>query len=204
MFLVLARDENDGIGRFGSIPWTCTADMDTFRVITTHTHHPNKTNLVIACHTTRQNMPPTLRGRCLVTLNRDGSYETPDASCDTDQRFLIGGKRAIETYLATGNTFTCIILTRIHGAYGCDVSVSDSDLALDTYRVYAKKRIDGATVYVYVPTLPIKDQIIVPSGLVDAGLVPDETQYLDLVREIITTGERRDDERTGAGTYAVF
>jgi len=205
MFLVLARDENDGIGRFGRIPWTCTADMDTFRAITSHTNHPNKTNLVIAGHTTRQNMPPTLRDRTLVTLNRDGSYETPDASCDTDQRFLIGGKKAIETYLATGNTFTCLILTRIHGVYGCDVCVSDSDLALDTYRVYAKKRIDGATVYVYVPTLPINDQQpIVPSGLVDAGLVPDETQYLDLVREILTTGERRDGERTGTGTLSVF
>jgi dihydrofolate reductase/thymidylate synthase len=201
-FLILARDQNDGIGRNGQIPWWCPDDTELFRAITTHTN-TGKRNLVIAGHRTRQSMPATLKDRVLVTLDRDGEYRLPDdtTDADVDQVFLAGGKAAMQTWYDQNPLPECLILTRIDGSYDCDVTVTDEDLWLDEYRVYATKRLDGATTTVYVLD---EGEITLPSGLEAAGLRHDETQYLDLVREILETGEVRQNERTGAGTKSVF
>lgn len=168
MHLIIARDERDGIGLDGRIPWWCPDDIDLFRIVTTHTATPDKSNLVIAGHVTRQSMPQQLNGRVLVTQDRDGLYELPDdvTEADIDQKFLVGGKRAIQTYLATNPLPDSLILTRVEGEHDCDISVSDAELHLDKYSVYAEKRMDGATAHVYVH----RDRDIrVPSGLDAAG-----------------------------------
>jgi len=174
MFIILARDNQDGIGLEERIPWWCPDDTNLFRVVTTHTNdtaNPYKKNLVIAGHVTRKSMPQELNNRVLVTQDRCGGYTLPDGvtEADIDQKFLVGGKRAIRSYLATNPLPDSIVLVRIDGSHGCDVSVSDTDLHLDKYRLFAEKDMNGATAHVYV----LRDHsVCVPSGLEVAGFVP--------------------------------
>ncbi len=209
MFLIIARDENDGFGKGGRLPWVCLDDIQLFRDITSHTPHPTKSNLLIAGHTTRQSMPRTLRRRILVTSNRDGTYQLPSgvSKTDIDQVFLIGGKQTITNHLQSNPPPTCIVLTRIHGVYDCDVTITDAELGLGRYRIYAKKRMTGATVYLYV-LVSARDQSasvpVLPTGCAPVGLLPDEMQYISLIRSILENDEDRTIERTGMGTKSIF
>lgn len=205
--LVIARDEQNGIGRDGRIPWCAPDDINLFRVATTTTDDPSKKNLVVAGHRTREEMPIVLKNRHLVTLGRDASYAPPPGveARDIERTFLVGGRAAVLAFYKRYGLPTCLVLTRIDGVFECDVRIDDDELWLDQYALYAKKRLDGVTAFVYVlrgTTQPIAS--IVPPGVRAIGIVPDETQYLDLVHDILANGERRDDERTGVGALSVF
>lgn len=115
-------------------------------------------------------MPTTLNNRVLVTMDREGGYTLPDdvSESDIDQKFLVGGKRAIERYFETNDLPTSMVIVRIDGSYGCDVRVSDADLHLDRYRRIARKDMLGATAHLYV--LKSSDMRI-PSGIEEAGFI---------------------------------
>ena len=202
--LVIARDEHNGIGRDGRIPWVNKSDIDAFRIVTTTTTEPAKKNLVIAGYRTREEMPVSLKNRHLVTLGRDASYTPPYGveARDIEHTFIVGGRAATLAFYKRYGLPTCLVLTRIDGVFDCDVHIDDDELWLDHYALYAKKRLDGATTFVYV--LRGSTASVIPPGVRAAGIVPDETRYTDLVRDILEHGERRDDERTGVGALSVF
>jgi dihydrofolate reductase / thymidylate synthase len=202
--LVIARDEHNGIGRDGRIPWVNKQDIDIFRIVTTTTNDPTKKNLVVAGHRTREEMPVSLKNRHLVTLGRDASYAPPPSieARDIERTFIVGGRDATLAFYKRYGLPACIVLTRVDGVFDCDVHLDDDDLWLDHYVLYAKKRLDGATTFVYI--LRGSNSTVIPPGVRAAGVVPDETQYTDLVHDIIANGERRDEERTGVGALSVF
>lgn len=202
--LVIARDEHNGIGRDGRIPWVNKSDIDAFRIVTTTTNDPSKKNLVIAGARTREEMPDSLKNRYLVTLGRDASYTPPPGveARDIEHTFIVGGRAAALAFYKKHGLPTCLVLTRIDGVFDCDVHIDDDELWLDHYALYAKKRLDGATTFVYV--LRGSTSTVIPPGVRAAGIVPDEAQYTDLVRDILEHGERRDNERTGVGALSVF
>ena len=202
--LVIARDEHNGIGRDGRIPWVNKSDIDAFRIVTTTTTEPAKKNLVVAGYRTREEMPVSLKNRYLVTLGRDASYTPPPGveARDIEHTFIVGGRAATLAFYKRYGLPTCLVLTRVDGVFDCDVHIDDDELWLDHYALYAKKRLDGATTFVYV--LRGSTASVIPPGVRAAGIVPDETRYTDLVRDILEHGERRDDERTGVGALSVF
>lgn len=202
--LVIARDEHNGIGRDGRIPWVNKSDIDAFRIVTTTTNEPAKKNLVVAGYRTREEMPVALKNRHLVTLGRDASYTPPRGveARDIEHTFIVGGRAATLAFYKRYGLPTCLVLTRIDGVFDCDVHIDDDELWLDHYALYAKKRLDGATTFVYV--LRGSTASVIPPGVRAAGIVPDEAQYTDLVRDILEHGERRDNERTGVGALSVF
>ena len=202
--LVIARDEHNGIGRGGRIPWVNKQDITIFRIVTTTTNDQTKKNLVVAGYRTREEMPTSLNNRYLVTLGRDASYAPPPGieARDIEHTFIVGGRAAALAFYTRYGLPTCLVLTRVDGVFDCDVHLDDDDLWLDRYDLYAKKRLDGATTFVYI--LRGSKTTVIPPGVRAAGIVPDETQYTDLVSDILANGERRDDERTGVGTLSVF
>ena len=195
--LVIARDEHNGIGRDGRIPWVNKQDIDIFRIVTTTTNDQTKKNLVVAGYRTREEMPVSLKNRYIVTLGRDASYAPPPGveARDIEHTFIVGGRAAALAFYKRYGLPTCIVLTRVDGVFDCDVRLDDDDLWLDHYALYAKKRLDGATTFVYI--LRGSNSTGIPPGVCAAGVVPDEMQYIDLVHDIIANGERRDEERTG-------
>ena len=202
--LVIARDEHNGIGRDGRIPWVNKQDIDIFRIVTTTTNDQTKKNLVVAGYRTREEMPVSLKNRYLVTLGRDASYAPPPGveARDIEHTFIVGGRAAALAFYKRYGLPTCIVLTRVDGVFDCDVRLDDDDLWLDHYALYAKKRLDGATTFVYI--LRGSNSTGIPPGVCAAGVVPDEMQYTALVHDIIANGERRDEERTGIGALSVF
>jgi dihydrofolate reductase len=173
MNLIIARDENDGIGLEGGIPWWCPADINVFRIVTSDAA-PTKKNLIIEGHVTRKSMPNALKDRVLVTMDRGGGYTLPEcvSENDIDQKFIVGGRRSIELYLKTNPLPRCLVLSRISGVYDCDVSLSDDDLHLDKYDLYAEETFEGGAVQVFVLR---SEPVRVPSGLKRAGIfLPDD------------------------------
>jgi len=130
--LVVAHDVNRGIGKNGSIPWRCHADMDAFRGLTTS----GLSNAVIMGRTTWESLPKALAGRLniVVTSNYD-KYTTDDTfvptldkairTCETegiDEVWICGGVGVYEESLHStrdARPSRCFV-TEIEGDWDCD------------------------------------------------------------------------------------
>jgi len=146
--IILARDEDDGIGRHGTIPWTCREDMTFFRYATTTTYNPFLKNTVVFGYNTSVSVPP-LHDRHVRIMNRDGTVDTPD---DTEHIFLGGGASSLRTYLKQcpqDDLPDTVILTRIPGTYACDTFMKDDELRLDQYEHAATYSLGSCHVYMY-------------------------------------------------------
>ncbi len=68
--VVGAHADNGAIGAEGKIPWKCPADMKFFKVLTTTTRNPNKTNAIIMGRTTYESMGKPLPNRLNIVLSK--------------------------------------------------------------------------------------------------------------------------------------
>jgi len=147
--IILARDDGDGIGKNGTIPWTCREDMAFFRKVTMTTYNPFLKNTVVFGYTTSLSIPP-LDGRHVRIMNRDGTFDIPD---DTEHIFLGGGASSLRAYLKRchqDDLPDTVILTRIPGVYDCDTIVKDDDLGLDQYEHAASYTMDTCSARLYI------------------------------------------------------
>ena len=135
IFIIVATDENNGIGKNGKMPWDLKDELRHFQEITTKTTDPDKQNMVIMGSTTWRSIPSKhrpLKNRKNVVLARDSDFEAEGATVSSsieealfladgtvENIFIIGGasvyRQAIEKDIADG-----IYLTRIHEEYECD------------------------------------------------------------------------------------
>ena len=134
LHIILARDEANGIGRSGSIPWSCPRDMAFFRDVTTTTYNPFLKNTVVFGRNTWRTVPH-LDGRYVRTMSRDGTFDVPDG---TEHIFLGGGASSLRSYMyrcikGDADFPETVILTRIPGEYDCDTRVDDLDIMLHRY-----------------------------------------------------------------------
>jgi thymidylate synthase len=90
-----------------------------------------------------------------------------------------------------------LVLCTVLGSYQCDTVVTDTDLQLESYHMWARRHYPGCIVTVYVR----HPESAPPSSLLRSWHT--EKAYLDLCRDILDHGENRDD-RTGTGTRSVF
>jgi dihydrofolate reductase len=149
--IILARDDTDGIGLRGSIPWVCKEDMRFFRDVTMGTYDPDLKNAVVVGNTTMQSMPKHLHGRHICVMHRDGTFTVPD---DTEHIFIGGGSISIRRYFDRCSRDdapwpSTIILSRIPGEYHCDTYITDDDLMLEKYEKYTTFNNDKCLVDVY-------------------------------------------------------
>lgn len=135
IFIIVATDENNGIGRNGKMPWDLKDEMKHFQEITTKTNDSKKQNMVIMGKTTWYSIPEKhrpLKNRKNVVLTREAEPQTDGVTFCTSMKealsladelveniFIMGGasvyKQAVENDLADG-----IYITRIHKEYECD------------------------------------------------------------------------------------
>lgn len=188
--LVVALDEEYGIGKNGKIPWTSRSDLRRFREITTE----NEDSTLIMGRLTYESMPIkeiSKTRRCVVVTSRNIPDENVTCFASLDSAiaysgrnvFIVGGAGVYEEALRSGVVRTMRV-TRIRGAHDCDV-------AMPWFKDYLAE-------YVMTSSTREGDDVTFESYELS-----DESQYLRLMRKVITDGEKRHN-RTGVSTYSLF
>lgn len=123
--LVVAMDENGGIGKNGKLPWRLSDDLKRFRSLTwghylimgRKTYEsigkalPGRTNIIITRNPAFQ---PT---GCLVAGSLAEALEMADASGEQEV-FVIGGGQIFEQAIPVAQR---LYLTRVHASLDCDI-----------------------------------------------------------------------------------
>lgn len=130
--IVVAHDTERGIGKSGGLSWRLKEDMKHFRELTTTPEDSEKSNAVIMGRKTWDSIPEKFRplpkrANIVITRNpaeiehiwRARSFED-SLNGDFSKLFVIGGG---EIYAMAVEHPGCseMIVTRVEGAYGCDV-----------------------------------------------------------------------------------
>ncbi|MBI4231930.1 dihydrofolate reductase [Candidatus Peregrinibacteria bacterium] len=135
VYLVVAVDNNNGIGKDGKLPWHFKKELQYFSKLTKETSAPTKQNLVIMGRTTWESIPLKFRplpGRRNIVLTSQKDYQAEGAKTAhslgqalaladdaTDKIFIIGGAKVFAESLKLPK-LSGIYLTKIHAAYNCD------------------------------------------------------------------------------------
>lgn len=137
--IVVAADEDGGIGKAGDLPWKLPGDMAFFKRLTSETEDPSRQNAVIMGRKTWDSIPlrfRPLRHRINAVLSRSTTLSLPenvllaegleDALAKVaahrvpiESVFVIGGGQIYQDAL---NHEACEIvhLTRVEGRFDCD------------------------------------------------------------------------------------
>lgn len=148
--LVVAIDQNRGIGKDGELPWHIPEDLKYFKELTTRLEDPSMQNAVVMGRKTWESIPEKYRPlpeRINIVLTRDESYavpanvliynsfetmlqrlsdETYEAMIETV--FIIGGQQIFEQAIQSEYCQT-LWITHIQNTYSCDTffPVFDND-----------------------------------------------------------------------------
>ena len=123
--LLVAMDENRGIGRDNRLPWHISTDLKRFKILTMG-HH------LIMGRKTFESIGRPLPGRTMIVMSRnpafrpEGGFVAPslDAaldlarSRDEEEAFIIGGGEIFSQALPIAGR---IYLTKVHGTVQADV-----------------------------------------------------------------------------------
>jgi dihydrofolate reductase len=139
--IVVAADEDNGIGLAGTLPWRLPAEMAFFKRLTTQAP-PGRRNAVIMGRKTFESIPPRFRplsDRFNVVVSRDASYRPQGAFVVSSLPEAISELAKLETvgqlfcggggqlYAAALEDARCsrVFLTRVHAKFGCDTRLAD-------------------------------------------------------------------------------
>lgn len=134
IFIIVAVDEENGIGKNGTLPWKLKKEMKYFADTTKKTKDPSKQNMVIMGSRTWESLPESFRPlpeRKNVVLTRAGtsfngastseSFDAAFALADdsVENIFVLGGenvfKQSIEDPRLDG-----VFVTRVYKKFNCD------------------------------------------------------------------------------------
>ena len=200
--MIVATDSTNGISLNGKMPWHSTSDMKFFRETTIG----RGKNVVVMGRRTYETIPlqnkPLVSRRCCVlskTWNQENNYDVsiyssiPDLLADLgvsrnryDRVFVIGGE-SIYTQFISKYLYLCdkIYVTKFRETYQCD-----KFFPWDTVKNF--RAVQAPSVFHTFTRF-----------CVSPDMVHGEKVYLDLLRDIINSGEVCSD-RTGVGTQVLF
>lgn len=139
--IVVAADEDNGIGKHGGLPWKLPREMAHFRDVTSLAPSGLQ-NAVIMGRKTFASIPPKfrpLRDRFNVVLSRQSEHQAEgalvlpsleralaalDERSDIARAFVIGGGELYRQALLHPGCEE-LVLTRIHARFDCDTRLSD-------------------------------------------------------------------------------
>lgn len=135
VYIIVAVDSENGIGKNGTLPWHLKKEMAFFTKTTKHTTDPTKQNALIMGRTTWESIEPKYRplpGRKNIVLTHRQDYSAPGAQvahsiesalnlidAHTEKVFIIGGAEVFKEVISAPY-LTGIYLTRIHQKFDCD------------------------------------------------------------------------------------
>ena len=136
--LVVAVDNNNGIGKNNKLPWRLPTDLKFFSEVTSRTHSSVTMNAVIMGRNTWESLPKKHRplpGRLNIVLSRNNDLQLPSEvihahSMDDalqkitdlkniDHVFVIGGAKVFHEAINHPQCHT-IYLTQIDQTFDCD------------------------------------------------------------------------------------
>jgi dihydrofolate reductase / thymidylate synthase len=189
--IIVAIEKNNGIGKDNKIPWSLSEDLKYFKKITSQTVDPLKKNAVIMGRKTWESIPEKykpLSNRINVVISNTLTHQDDTVICNTIQNaidyteinsdiesiFVIGGN---SIYVAFLKKSICnkIYLTKIHTSFDCDTFFPN---CLSEYAPTKTSDIkeENNIKYEFREYIPFHSQ---------------EHQYLDLIKRILDTGDRR-------------
>eukprot|EP00755_Sulcionema_specki_P027813 Sspe_Gene.88548::Locus_60536_Transcript_1_1_Confidence_1.000_Length_1683::g.88548::m.88548/K13998/DHFR-TS; dihydrofolate reductase / thymidylate synthase len=211
--LILAADSKGGIGKEGKLPWHLPGDMKFFKETTLATtpsaKGPAKRNVCIMGRKTWESIPERYRPlKDRINVVCSSTMEAPEGVHvvkgglaealefvvgleDVDKVFVIGGAALYSAALSAPleKFVSRVFITRVSGDFECDTHVDFPEDPRGYLRVSsAEPQKDGEVEYVIQEYHKVNRE---------------ERQYLDLVEEIILTGNKKGD-RTGVGTLSKF
>jgi len=132
-YIIVAVDENNGIGVDNKIPWHFKSEFEYFKKRTLTVHDPNKKNALIMGQLTWESLPVRpLKGRITIVLSNKDGYEAPGADvchslpeaialAENDDRvekiFFCGGA---SVYAQTLEYVDGLYITQIKKDYHCN------------------------------------------------------------------------------------
>ena len=136
--IVVAADEENGIGREGDIPWHLPGDLRFLKRITSDTTEASRRNAVMMGRVTWETLPPKwqpLPRRLNAVVTRRAGYTVPegvilahgleealsaiDGHAELERVFCLGGGEIYRQMIAHPRCRR-IYLTRVEGRHGCD------------------------------------------------------------------------------------
>ncbi len=139
-YIIVACDENNGIGAKNSIPWELKGEMRHFKEVTSKTDDEAKQNIVIMGRSTWESLPEKFRplpGRLNFVLSSNLQYHAEGAEVfssleesltaaqslveaqKAEKVFVIGGQKVYEQAISHSN-LAGIYLTKIKSTFDCD------------------------------------------------------------------------------------
>lgn len=135
IYMIVAVDENLGIGKNGHLPWKLRKEYKYFRDTTRKTEDAAKQNMVIMGRKTWNSLEPEFRplpNRRNVVLTRQGDLKAEGAevctSIDdaialaddkTEKIFVLGGGQIFKEFI-NDTRLTGVFLTKVHKTFDCD------------------------------------------------------------------------------------
>lgn len=135
IYIIIAVDQKNGIGKDGQMPWHFKKELNHFAKITKETDEPEKRNMVIMGRKTWESLPEKFRPlpkreNAILTKNADFKaegakvfYSMEDAINSADKKiekiFIIGGGEVFKQGLELED-LDGIYITKIQKIYDCD------------------------------------------------------------------------------------
>jgi len=134
--IIVAADENNGIGKNNQLPWSLKEDMKYFKNVTTKVYKEKDKNVVIMGKNTWYSIPEKFRPLkdrlnivltkeknikdCICLTSFESALEYVNTLTNINETFVIGGAKLYETAMLNKNLQT-IFFTKIHHKFDCDV-----------------------------------------------------------------------------------
>lgn len=163
--LIVAADNNNGIGFEGSLPWFFQKELRYFSRVTTQTFSEKKTNAVIMGKNTWNSIPnKPLKNRVNIVISTTLEDERVDVvptvanalfKCRSNNNiesiFIIGGV-GIYKEIFDMNIWSKIFLTRIDGSFECDTcfpELENIEGTLSPVKSQQEKNMGDGKIYEY-------------------------------------------------------
>ena len=207
--VIVCVDNQNGIGKSNSLPWTIKEDMLFFKEKTLEKKNKNKKNCVIMGRKTYQSIPKKfrpLKNRINIVLSKSNLIEDEEndnfklfQELDDVLTFIKKNKKKIENcYVIGGSSIYKLFIERdlindfyinsVNKNYECDIFFPEVDL--NNYKLNSTRSI----IINNSDILTFKHYIFNNSY---------ENNYLNLMRNILDNGIEKND-RTGVGIKTIF
>ena len=181
--VVCARDADTGSSKDGAVPWLCPSYLSIWHRFLSC---PGAT--IVAGKTMHQH------------LDKPSIHLLDDPSKFTGQRVVVvGGEATIKRWIIEQEP-DLLVLCTMEGRFGCTAALSNFDLCLPKYRLWARKDMTGCRWEAFI-RLKYQDPPWIP-GFVQAW--HQEAPYLSLCQKILRTPGLARTDRTGTGTLSLF
>ena len=191
--IILAIDNQNGIGQNNSLPWSISEDLQYFKKITSHTEVPNSLNAVIMGRKTCESIPNKyLPGRLNIVMTRSVDYKNNNAKIvdSFDKALKLAEDNKVNNIWVIGGAEVYNLAFRHFKLNKIYLTVIHNDFKCDTFVELPKINVFKTSNSNLFDKIANKTYNVV--NIIAKPIQTAETQYLQLLEDVIENGEKRD------------